>query len=256
MSSTVTATTAFAGCNQLTVYAKLWSLVLPSSFVLTLLWILVVPVALLVGYGALRLMTSAFTELRELVFAKATQGAARRIALETFQHLHGLSLRFHLERQTGGMSRDIERGVRGVGSDHAEERAAGLAALLHPAEPLLEEDVGAAWAQLEVSSVQIAANEAQIVAARLAFDGLREEAKLLLASYEQKQKEAGNAEAGTVDVCCELAALPFASNSTDLVILPHVLEFSPDAHQILREVERILPTIVPMMRELGYDPER
>ena len=48
------------------------------------------------------------------------------------------------------------------------------------------------------------------------------------------------AEAGTVDVLCELAALPFASNSTDLVILPHVLEFSPDAHQILREVERIL----------------
>ena len=76
--------------------------------------VLVVPVALLVGYGALRLLTSAFTELRELVFAKATQGAARQIALETFQHLHGLSLRFHLERQTGGMTRDIERGVRGI----------------------------------------------------------------------------------------------------------------------------------------------
>jgi ATP-binding cassette subfamily B protein len=59
---------------------------------------------------------SAFTELRELVFAKATQGAARQIALETFQHLHGLSLRFHLERQTGGMTRDIERGVRGIES--------------------------------------------------------------------------------------------------------------------------------------------
>jgi ATP-binding cassette subfamily B protein len=78
--------------------------------------ILVVPVALLVGYGALRLMTSAFTELRELVFAKATQGAARTIALETFQHLHALSLRFHLARQTGGMTRDIERGVRGIES--------------------------------------------------------------------------------------------------------------------------------------------
>jgi ATP-binding cassette subfamily B protein len=77
---------------------------------------LVVPVALLVGYGALRLMTSAFTELRELVFAKATQGAARTIALETFQHLHALSLRFHLARQTGGMTRDIERGVRGIES--------------------------------------------------------------------------------------------------------------------------------------------
>ena len=78
--------------------------------------VLVVPAGLLLGYGVLRLSVSAFTELRELVFAKATQGAARRIALETFQHLHGLSLRFHLERQTGGMSRDIERGVRGIES--------------------------------------------------------------------------------------------------------------------------------------------
>ena len=78
--------------------------------------VLVVPVAMLVTYGALRLSVSAFTELRELVFAKATQGAARQIALETFEHLHGLSLRFHLERQTGGMTRDIERGVRGIES--------------------------------------------------------------------------------------------------------------------------------------------
>lgn len=78
--------------------------------------VLVVPVSLLLVYGVLRLSVSAFTELRELVFAKATQGAARQIALETFQHLHGLSLRFHLERQTGGMTRDIERGVRGIES--------------------------------------------------------------------------------------------------------------------------------------------
>jgi ABC-type transport system involved in Fe-S cluster assembly fused permease/ATPase subunit len=78
--------------------------------------VLVVPAGLLLGYGVLRLSVSAFTELRELVFAKATQGAARRIALETFEHLHGLSLRFHLERQTGGMTRDIERGVRGIES--------------------------------------------------------------------------------------------------------------------------------------------
>lgn len=77
---------------------------------------LVVPLALLVGYGLLRLSVSAFTELRELVFAAATQGAARNIALQTFEHLHHLSLRFHLERQTGGMSRDIERGVRGIES--------------------------------------------------------------------------------------------------------------------------------------------
>ena len=78
--------------------------------------VLVVPAGLLLAYGLLRLMTSLFTELRELVFAKATQGASRQIALQTFEHLHSLSLRFHLERQTGGMTRDIERGVRGIES--------------------------------------------------------------------------------------------------------------------------------------------
>ncbi len=77
---------------------------------------LVIPMGLLLAYGLLRLSTSFFTELRELVFAKATQGAARSIALKTFEHLHALSLRFHLERQTGGMTRDIERGVRGIES--------------------------------------------------------------------------------------------------------------------------------------------
>ena len=78
--------------------------------------LLVAPVGLLLAYGGLRLSTSLFTELRELVFAKATQGATRAIALSTFEHLHALSLRFHLERQTGGMTRDIERGVRGIES--------------------------------------------------------------------------------------------------------------------------------------------
>jgi ABC-type transport system involved in Fe-S cluster assembly fused permease/ATPase subunit len=78
--------------------------------------VLVVPVGLLLAYGLLRLSTTLFTELREFVFSKATQGAARSIALQTFQHLHALSLRFHLERQTGGMTRDIERGVRGIES--------------------------------------------------------------------------------------------------------------------------------------------
>jgi ATP-binding cassette subfamily B protein len=77
---------------------------------------LVVPVGLIVAYGALRLGTSLFTELRELIFAKATEGAARSISLEVFRHLHALSLRFHLERQTGGMTRDIERGTRAVQS--------------------------------------------------------------------------------------------------------------------------------------------
>ncbi|MFO1190833.1 MAG: ABC transporter ATP-binding protein/permease [Rhodoferax sp.] len=78
--------------------------------------VLVVPVALVVAYGLLRLSTSLFAELRELIFAKATEGAARSISLEVFRHLHALSLRFHLERQTGGMTRDIERGTRGVHS--------------------------------------------------------------------------------------------------------------------------------------------
>ena len=77
---------------------------------------LVVPVGLLLAYGLLRLATSVFTELRELVFSKATEGAARNIALRVFRHLHSLSLRFHLERQTGGMTRDIERGTRAVHS--------------------------------------------------------------------------------------------------------------------------------------------
>jgi len=75
---------------------------------------LAVPVALLAAYGLLRLSTTLFTELRELAFAKVTHRAVRRIALAVFRHLHSLSLRFHLERQTGGMSRDIERGARGI----------------------------------------------------------------------------------------------------------------------------------------------
>jgi len=76
--------------------------------------ILVVPLALLVAYGALRLSTTVFTELREFLFAKVTQRAVRTIALEVFRHLHALSLRFHLARQTGGLTRDVERGTRGI----------------------------------------------------------------------------------------------------------------------------------------------
>ncbi|MFT7117254.1 MAG: ABC-type transport system involved in Fe-S cluster assembly fused permease/ATPase subunit [Rhodoferax sp.] len=78
--------------------------------------LVVVPAALLLTYGALRLSTTLFTELRELIFAKATEGASRSISLQVFRHLHALSLRFHLERQTGGMTRDIERGTRAVNS--------------------------------------------------------------------------------------------------------------------------------------------
>jgi ABC-type transport system involved in Fe-S cluster assembly fused permease/ATPase subunit len=78
--------------------------------------LLVLPLGILLAYGALRLATTAFTELREFVFAKVTQRAVRTIALKVFRHLHSLSMRFHLNRQTGGMTRDIERGTRGVSS--------------------------------------------------------------------------------------------------------------------------------------------
>ena len=73
-----------------------------------------VPVALLAAYGALRFSTTLFAELRDVVFVRVTQRAIRRVALGVFRHLHALSLRFHLERQTGGMTRDIERGTRGI----------------------------------------------------------------------------------------------------------------------------------------------
>ncbi len=78
--------------------------------------VLAVPLALLVAYGLLRLSTTAFTELREFLFAKVTQRAVRAIALKVFRHLHALSLRFHLARQTGGLTRDVERGQRGITS--------------------------------------------------------------------------------------------------------------------------------------------
>jgi len=76
--------------------------------------VLVVPAFLLLAYGALRFLTVLFGELRDVVFARVIQSTMRSIALEVFSHLHSLSLRFHLDRQTGGLSRDIERGVSGI----------------------------------------------------------------------------------------------------------------------------------------------
>ena len=78
--------------------------------------VLALPALLLALYGALRFANSLFTELREMLFARVTQRAVRQVALEVFGHLHALSLRFHLERQTGGVSRDIERGSRSISS--------------------------------------------------------------------------------------------------------------------------------------------
>ena len=78
--------------------------------------LLVVPVSLIVAYGLLRLSASLFSELRELIFSKVTEQAVRQVGLQVFNQLHALSLRFHLSRQTGGMTRDIERGTRGIQS--------------------------------------------------------------------------------------------------------------------------------------------
>ncbi len=77
---------------------------------------LVVPVALVVTYGLLRLSTSLFTELREFFFVNVTQAAMRTLALKTFRHLHSLSLRYHLERRTGAVTREIDQGIRGISS--------------------------------------------------------------------------------------------------------------------------------------------
>src|SRR5271165_6374213 len=76
--------------------------------------IVAVPLALIIGYGLLRLASAGFGELRDAVFAAVQQRTVRRVALRTFQHLHHLSLRFHLDRQTGGLSRAIDRGTRGI----------------------------------------------------------------------------------------------------------------------------------------------
>ena len=76
--------------------------------------IIFLPVALLLSYGALRLCSVIFAELRDVVFVKVTRRATRNIALQVFRHLHGLSLKFHLDRHTGGLSREIERGTRGI----------------------------------------------------------------------------------------------------------------------------------------------
>lgn len=93
------------------------SLNLPSSAgAETAAGLVAIPVALLVGYGLTRLASVVFQELREALFARVAQNAIRTVALETFRHLHNLSLRFHLDRQTGGLSRVIERGVKGIES--------------------------------------------------------------------------------------------------------------------------------------------
>ena len=77
---------------------------------------LVLPLALIIVYGLLRFASTTFSDLRDVVFGKVTQRAMRRVSMAVFQHLHALSLRFHLERQTGGITRDIERGAKAISS--------------------------------------------------------------------------------------------------------------------------------------------
>ena len=109
--------TAF-GCLILAKLASVWVPIIFKNMIDALTptqnIALVLPVALLLLYGFMRLASTGFSELREILFVRVTQQAIRRIALSVFTHLHQLSLRFHLERQTGGVSRDIDRGTRAI----------------------------------------------------------------------------------------------------------------------------------------------
>ncbi|WP_368417700.1 ABC transporter ATP-binding protein/permease [Rhodovarius sp.] len=101
------------GCNVLVplAYARAVDMLAPTAGAGALL---VIPVALVIAYGIMRALSSVFAELRDAVFTKVQARATRQIALQVFQHLHALSLRYHLDRQTGGLTRLIERGVRGI----------------------------------------------------------------------------------------------------------------------------------------------
>jgi ATP-binding cassette subfamily B protein len=110
----VLALALLAGAKGATVYVPLLLKQLVDLFSDPASLPVTVPLGLVIGYGALRVAAIAFAELRDAVFAKVAQRAIRTVALQTFRHLHGLSLGFHLERQTGGLSRAIERGTNGI----------------------------------------------------------------------------------------------------------------------------------------------
>jgi hypothetical protein len=115
------------GCNVLVplAYARAVDMLAPTAGAGALL---VIPVALVIAYGIMRALSSVFAELRDDVFTKVQARATRQIALQVFQHLHALSLRYHLDRQTGGLTRLIERGVRGI--IHRPWRFMGIVAAL------------------------------------------------------------------------------------------------------------------------------
>jgi ATP-binding cassette subfamily B protein len=110
----VLALTLLAAAKVATVYVPILLKELVDLFADPANLPVVVPLGLVAGYGVLRVAAIAFSELRDAVFAKVAQRAIRNVALQTFRHLHGLSLKFHLERQTGGLSRAIERGTNGI----------------------------------------------------------------------------------------------------------------------------------------------
>ncbi len=106
---------AFVVCAKLAmVYAPMLYKIMVDQFSDPARLPVELPIALLLGYGLLRVMAIAFAELRDAVFAKVAQRAIRNVSIKTFRHLHKLALRFHLERQTGGLSRAIERGTKGI----------------------------------------------------------------------------------------------------------------------------------------------
>src|SRR5215467_3805351 len=97
------ATDALAGHGTAPVEASNW-----------LLWAIAAPIAMTIAYGGMRILMAALTQLRDGLFAKVAMNAVRRLAFRTFVHMHELSLRFHLERKTGGLTRVLERGRNGI----------------------------------------------------------------------------------------------------------------------------------------------
>ena len=102
------------GAKAATVYVPLLYKEAVDILSVTATPIIALPIGLLLAYGLVRLLMVAFAQLRDAVFAKVAQRAIRAVALKIFEHLHRLSLRFHIDRQTGGLSRVIERGVKGI----------------------------------------------------------------------------------------------------------------------------------------------
>ena len=110
----VIAMTLLAAAKGFNVYVPFFYKAAVDALSVEVAGVVVVPIMIIVGYGLARVMAQALGEIRDAVFAKVAQHAIRSVALRTFNHLHSLALRFHLDRQTGGLSRTIERGTKGI----------------------------------------------------------------------------------------------------------------------------------------------